>query len=444
MFGKWAAIQDALPHYFVDFQERLDVRAQAQTELRWIDRLVPDGTWSGNLFEFYRRVYRKLVVDLKVPFVLNDGVRQDDTPVHEALREALVNTLVHADYSDRLSVLVVKRSDRFEFRNPGGLRLPLEQVVRGGESDCRNRILHQLFLLVGLGERGGSGIPKIFSGWKNQHWRPPLLQEKFSPDQTFLALQMLDLLPEGVLSTLHARFGPAFEETTLLERLILASVEIEQVVNHARLLAISGKHSHDVSVALNKLEKMAYLQSNGHSRGKMYHLTYAPPLLPEDLFGDTTMSSSDLSASSSDLSVSSSDLSVSSSDLSASSSVLPLRRDGDGCLLSDRLPLPVVDNLIKVSPSLRSQFDEIAKLPRDKKRISHDTLKAVILALCDGRYITLQALAVIVNRKPVALRNEYLSPMVRETVLSMAFPATPTHERQAYCLSATLPKSLSS
>jgi predicted HTH transcriptional regulator len=139
----------------VDYQERL----YEKTKLRWVDRLVPDGTWSGNLFDFYRRVYRKLVEDLEVPFAIKGDQRQDDTPVHEALREVLVNTLVHADYTGRVSVLVVKRLDLFGFRNPGGLRLPLEQVLQGGTSDCRNRLMHQMFLLMGLGERGGSGIP---------------------------------------------------------------------------------------------------------------------------------------------------------------------------------------------------------------------------------------------------------------------------------------------
>ncbi len=52
MFGRWSSIQEAVPHYFLDYQER----PEARTELRWVDRLVPDGTWSGNLFDFYRRV----------------------------------------------------------------------------------------------------------------------------------------------------------------------------------------------------------------------------------------------------------------------------------------------------------------------------------------------------------------------------------------------------
>ncbi|MGE4124214.1 MAG: helix-turn-helix domain-containing protein [Pusillimonas sp.] len=128
MFGKWDAIQEAMPHYFLDYQER----PEAKTGLRWIDRLVPDGTWTGNLFEFYRRVYRKLTSDLKVPFALKGGQRQEDTPVHVALREALVNTLVHADYTGRLSVLVVKRPDMFGFRNPGRLRLPIFPSMDAG------------------------------------------------------------------------------------------------------------------------------------------------------------------------------------------------------------------------------------------------------------------------------------------------------------------------
>lgn len=121
MFGKWDAIIAAAPNYMVDYQER----PEAKTELRWVDWVCPDGTWSGNLFDFYRKVYQKLVADLKVPFTLEEGQRRTDTPVHIALREALVNTLVHADFTDRVSILIVKRPDMFGFRNPGLMRLPL-------------------------------------------------------------------------------------------------------------------------------------------------------------------------------------------------------------------------------------------------------------------------------------------------------------------------------
>lgn len=145
MFGRGEVIRDELPHYMVDYQERHEAKA----ELRWVDRLVPDGTWSGNVYDFFRRVYQKLTADLKVPFRLQGGQRVEDTPVHEALREALVNTLIHADYSGRVSVLVVKRPNMFGFRNPGRMRIPPAAAIHGGNSDCRNRRLQTMFQLVG-------------------------------------------------------------------------------------------------------------------------------------------------------------------------------------------------------------------------------------------------------------------------------------------------------
>lgn len=438
MFGRWSAIQEAVPHYFLDYQER----PEAKTELRWVDRLVPDGTWSGNLFEFYRRVYRKLVADLKVPFGVKDGQRQDDTPVHVALREALVNTLVHADYTGRVSVLVVKRPDMFGFRNPGGLRLPLEQVIRGGESDCRNRILHQMFLLIGLGERGGSGMPKIFSGWKSRHWRQPLLREKDAPEQTLLELHMLDLLPEPVLEALRTRFGAAFEQVDSLGRVILATAMIERIVNHARMAEICADHPHDLSLALARLEREGMLLSQGQSRGKVYHLPGAAPVSPEQVFPAGFSYGSNGSSSGSSATGSGNSGATSGSD----EFVLPeqfspvvaigisdaMTRDEHGCLLSPLLDAPILDDLHSVSDALKVDLMQRAALPRAKARLERQAMIDVILAVCEGRYVRLSVLAELLNRDPDGLRKGYLDALVREHRIRRAFPGTPTHELQSY------------
>lgn len=95
MLGREQALLEALPHYHVDYQERL----ADDPEVRWTFRLTLDGKWEPNLFNFYYRVYPRLVDGLNVPFKLNrHAVRQGETHVHEALREALVNTLIHADH----------------------------------------------------------------------------------------------------------------------------------------------------------------------------------------------------------------------------------------------------------------------------------------------------------------------------------------------------------
>jgi len=438
MFGRWSAIQEAVPHYFLDYQER----PEAKTELRWVDRLVPDGTWTGNLFEFYRRVYRKLVADLKVQFSLKGGQRQDDTPVHVALREALVNTLVHADYTGRVSVLVVKRPDMFGFRNPGGLRLPLEQVIRGGESDCRNRILHQMFLLIGLGERGGSGMPKIYSGWQSRHWRQPLLREKDQPEQTLLELHMLDLLPPAVLEALRERFGTSFDHVDSLDRMILATAMIEGVVNHARMTEICADHPHDLSLALARLERDGMLLSQGQSRGKVYHLPGAAPVSPEQVFPAAFSSGSNgASSGSSAISSGSSVTSSGSGDGAPLAQPVPVAvevvgeptsRDEHGCLLSPLLDAPILDDLAILSEALRSELLERAALPRAKARLERQAMVEVILAVCEGRYVRLSVLAELLNRDPDGLRKGYLDTLVKEHRIRRAFPGTPTHELQSY------------
>lgn len=427
MFGQWSAIQEALPHYFVDYQER----PEAKTELRWIDRLVPDGTWTGNLFEFYRRVYRKLIVDLKVPFALKDGQRQEDTPVHVALREAMVNTLVHADYTGRVSVLVVKRPDMFGFRNPGGLRLPIEQVVRGGESDCRNRILHQMFLLIGLGERRGSGIPKIYSGWKSQHWRPPALSEKDEPEQTLLVLQMLDLLPENILQQLRGRFGPAFDALDQTGRLVLATAAIERVVSHNRLQQICNAHPHDLSTLLARLVRDGLLVSDGKSRGMVYHLPGETLPTPEQVFIGPTLPDENPTnmRSSSEYSAGSSEYLTDSYEYSGNANGV---RDVNGRLTSSHIDAPIVDDLANLSDDFRQMLEQLADEPRHKSRIGFERMQSVILTVCQDQYLTLSALAQLVKRNPDSLRQQYLSNMVRIGKMVLAFPSKPTHERQAY------------
>jgi ATP-dependent DNA helicase RecG len=433
MFGRWSSIQEAVPHYFVDYQER----AEARTEKRWIDRLVPDGTWSGNVFDFYRRVYRKLVTDLKVPFALKDGQRQDDTPVHEALREALVNALVHADYTGRVSILIVKRPDMFGFRNPGELRLPLEQVLQGGESDCRNRLMHQMFLMIGLGERAGSGMPKIMSGWRSQHWRQPLLREKSDPGQTLLELHMLDLLPDSVVQQLRTRFGSAFDALDHGERLIMATATIEQVVNHARLIEILDLHPHDLSMKLARLERDGLLQSSGQSRGKIYYLPGDRPLSPEDVFPSPVLDAMSppllmefTSGGKTFRFIHSASSSVPNATSSVHNDVFD--RDKEGCLLTQRLDAPVVDDLKTITSTLKEELELRAAVPRTKPRLRPMEMEQAILSVCTGRYVRLNVLAELVNRNPDALRRNYMDKLVKGQQMLRAFPTKPNHEMQSY------------
>ena len=83
MFGLAENIRSEFSNYHLGCQER----PRSMTEPRWVDRVTLDGTWSGNLFDFYRRIYRKLAAKLKAPFALRDRASAK-MPVHGALGKA--------------------------------------------------------------------------------------------------------------------------------------------------------------------------------------------------------------------------------------------------------------------------------------------------------------------------------------------------------------------
>jgi predicted HTH transcriptional regulator len=183
MFGFEYAICREFPHYFLDYQERMDDVA------RWTDRFISNtGEWSGNVHDFYFHVQNKLTLGIKRPFALNGWERIDDTPVHKAVREALLNSLIHANFYDRRGLVVVKEGARITIANPGNMRVGIEEAVYGGKSDPRNQTLAKMFALLSLVERAGSGVSNIFSVWREQGWDPPELREEFNPDRTILSL----------------------------------------------------------------------------------------------------------------------------------------------------------------------------------------------------------------------------------------------------------------
>ena len=201
------------------------------------------------------------------------GTTPIDRPGSRALREALVNTLIHADYTGRVSVLVVKRSDLFAFRNPGAMRMPVETALRGGVSDCRNRRLQDMFRYVGLGEQAGSGIPKIQSAWRTQHWRSPEMVEQVEPyEQTIFTLRMASLLPAEVVQALEQRFGAAFDQASEVQKLALVAAAVERSVTHARLRSMTDAHPRDVTVALSSLVQRGLLESGGAHKRTFYFL----------------------------------------------------------------------------------------------------------------------------------------------------------------------------
>lgn len=189
MFGNYESITNvaADPSYFVDYRERIGTE---DSSVRWTNRIYPDGLWEANLYQFYIRVYNRMIQSLPRPFMIKDGVRQEETPAHDAVREALINCIIHSDISAMGNIVVEHTDDKFVFRNPGMMLVSKQQYFKGGRSICRNPILQNIFMRLGGAEKAGSGVDKIVGGWNYLGLPNPTVEEETRPDSVVLTLAL--------------------------------------------------------------------------------------------------------------------------------------------------------------------------------------------------------------------------------------------------------------
>ncbi|MFN5436932.1 MAG: ATP-binding protein, partial [Planctomyces sp.] len=342
---------------------------------RWTDRVWPDGTWTANLFQFFERAYPRVVRDLRIPFQLASQQdvslfqRHDDTIVHEAIREAFVNALIHADYRGQGGIVIERYRDRLEFSNPGTLLLGIDQILKGAVSECRNRTLQGMFAMLGYGEKAGSGIDKIRQGWASQKWRWPQIQELQRPDRVRLVLPMVSLLPEESVG---------------------------------RLRTASGDHPTDITRLLQDLVGKGHLVKDGYGRWASYRLSEKLVRSDRDAPGETAI----LQAGSQH------------NDGSSQHNGGSSQHNGGSSQRTD----PVLDG---------AELLAIAAPAREKARLAPAKMRELIWQLCQIQSLTVSQLAGLLNRHPEGIRNRFLSERVREGVLLARYP-DPTHPEQAY------------
>ena len=379
---------------------------QNGSKTEWVDRFTPDGTWSGNLYDFYRQVISRLFRDVKVPLKIDKDQREDETPLHKALRECLVNTLVHADYTERASILVVKAPDYYGFRNPGHMRISIEDALNGGKSDCRNRNLQKMFSLIGLGEQAGSGIPRILKNWNDLSFRQPELWESASPDSTLMRLRMTSLLPTESVDLMIATFGVTFQALDGDEKLALVTAHVEDYITNQRMQQVSRKHPSDITQLLQKLVNEGFLESHGAGRATTYTLKGAPNIDLADPFS-STLTTSAAKVTTSDPKVTTSTAKVTTSD-------------------------PKVTTSLTEESEVWPLLMKMAKPIRCTERAKKEDIQACILQLCQEHFLTKDQLGLLLGREARSFRNKHLTPLYKEGKLEYRFPQIPNHEKQAY------------
>lgn len=132
--------------------------------------------FSGSLMQQLNDVYDYIDFHNQTHATFRKLLRIDTRDYPEvAVREALLNTLVHRDYSFRASTLISIYDDRIEFVSIGGLLSGLElDDLMMGVSVCRNPHLANVFYRLQLIEAYGTGMKKIMGAYANALVQPKI------------------------------------------------------------------------------------------------------------------------------------------------------------------------------------------------------------------------------------------------------------------------------
>lgn len=132
--------------------------------------------FTGSLFAQMEAVYDYIDFRNQTHSTFEKLYRIDNRDYPEvAVREALLNCLVHRDYGYSSSILISMYEDRLEFTSIGGLvtGVTLEDVMMG-ISVCRNKKLANVFYRLELIEAYGTGIQKIMNAYQDQFIKPEI------------------------------------------------------------------------------------------------------------------------------------------------------------------------------------------------------------------------------------------------------------------------------
>lgn len=205
MFGKEASIHREFPLYHLEFQWENETFSSGLDDL------------SDNLCDFYFRVCDHFARNLSA--MPTEGKLQITPYIHEALREALSNCLIHADYYGGLGITIRFHDNCFIFTNPGAFRVDVEAAKSGGISDPRNATLVKMFNLLNIGDSDGSGLSHIYSLWQQMGWEYPEIRESFSPESTELILKMQKGHKPGAFTPYKNTTAPASNRQLIIHYL---------------------------------------------------------------------------------------------------------------------------------------------------------------------------------------------------------------------------------
>jgi len=365
------------------------------------------------------RLHSEIMSDLPKLFGLEPGnLQRTDTPIipRDVVREALANALMHRDYRGGQPTLVIRYSNRLEFKNAGYSLKPFEELGQPG-SKQRNLIIASVFHELNFAETKGTGIASMREWMKKAGLDTPPIFETDRDKNEF----DLVFLPHHLLDKQDLEWLSQFRELKLTDadlRALVVAREMRAITNQD-YRQVNRTDTLTASRALTHLRDLGLLSMKGSGNGTYYVLSdqfFAFPEIPDE---DGDLHTDDLPEK-----------------LAPHTKGLSEGLTPQTSALNDGLT-PHINPLHKGLDALPEGFPPLPDTLKQQlsslgERSKRTDIKELIKKLCSLGPLQLTQLGKIMGRDPRYLRNDYLSGMIRSGELVYLYPDQPAHPQQAY------------
>lgn len=189
----------------------------------------------------------------------------------EALREALLNAVVHRDYFSGGVVMVEIHRDRVSIVNPGGLVPGLSLETLGRRSLPRNPLIAELFFRMDEVEKVGSGIGRIRDAIAAAGLDAPVFETDAFFSISFPLPQTPGHVPPGHGPSEGTMSGPSQDQDRRArESLVLRHIGEHGSITRRQFISLTGKSRETAREELGAMVRAGRLKQVGHGRSVKY------------------------------------------------------------------------------------------------------------------------------------------------------------------------------
>lgn len=383
LFGTAKAQRRFYPMLRVDY-----IRVPGNT---WVEN--PDDRFTtidmrGPLLLLLYRLMDAVNADLPKGFLLTEGEVQASSAglPTKALREAIVNALMHRSYREHRPTQVIRYDNRIEIINPG-FSLKAEDKLGEPGSETRNPFIAAVFHETNLAETKGSGIRAMRKLMEASHLVPPTFNSSRAHNHFVSRLLLLHFLDENDIKWL-AQFG--FIELNDAQKQALVFVrEVGAIDNHT-YRQMANCDIIRASSELRYLKAKELLKAKGKGKATYY---VAGNQLIEPSSANTPPQG-----------------------LNAPPEGLNTPPEGLNT------PPPFL-----LPKEIQNEIAELGKRFNDPQKV-----KAIIIKICEIKAFKAVEVASFFNKQGDYFKRKYLTEMIQNKELIYTYPEMINHPEQAY------------